>query len=234
MAVKYLTGDAKPHDYLKFDGSPTTLNDAIRRMHHAQVPHRGQGFTIYEKTDPNDVAGPVRTLVEVDSHLRFREARSRVGSVFIVRSVKDDFRYGLHKVDVGAPYVDLECTSPFIDRIWQDVRTVFSDAMDIGDYVRKQVAGLPGVWSYHALGQAIDIRRATLALMQELANYLVAHHDPLHEQEVIFNHRVWESSSGLWGAYNGVNPHTDHVHTQVFPERDLHVTPPVCFYRSAA
>lgn len=47
---------------------------------------------------------------------------------------------------------------------------------------------------------------------QTLANQLAASGDPKIKY-IIYNKRIWEN--GSWRAYNGSNPHTDHVHLSV-------------------
>lgn len=45
-----------------------------------------------------------------------------------------------------------------------------------------------------------------------LANWLVANHQVLGIQEVIWNRRRWTNQTLAWHDYGGVSPHVDHVH----------------------
>lgn len=39
-------------------------------------------------------------------------------------------------------------------------------------------------------------------------------------KNVIFNGRIWTSSTGHWAPYGGDNPHTDHVHHSIHDDAD--------------
>lgn len=48
-----------------------------------------------------------------------------------------------------------------------------------------------------------------------LANFLVARHQELGVQCVIWNRRIWSVPRGYWRTYSGTNPHLDHVHVEL-------------------
>lgn len=48
-----------------------------------------------------------------------------------------------------------------------------------------------------------------------LANFLVANHEQLGVQCVIWNRRIWSVTKPYWRTYSGTNPHLDHVHVEL-------------------
>ena len=84
----------------------------------------------------------------------------------------------------------------------------------IGTISHRKVAGTD-VWSEHAKGNAIDWH-ASPADMHQLAIYLVNNFNMLHVQNVIYNRQIWNYPRG-WHKYEGVDPHTSHVHVDFTP-----------------
>lgn len=85
-----------------------------------------------------------------------------------------------------------------------------------GIYNCRQTRG-GGSWSLHAEGRAWDAHcdaSTQLALGNTLAAHLVIYHQKLGIQRVIWNHRIWDAARG-WHAYNGVDPHTGHLHIEI-------------------
>ncbi|KAH7695757.1 hypothetical protein AAVH_37180, partial [Aphelenchoides avenae] len=65
-------------------------------------------------------------------------------------------------------------------------------------------------WSLHAEGRAVDVVISG-AKGRQAFDYAVSIACKTGIQEVIFSRRIWTNRGGE-RAYNGVNPHTDHVH----------------------
>lgn len=78
-----------------------------------------------------------------------------------------------------------------------------------GIYNRRSVRGGTS-WSLHAVGRAFDIMVPT-ALGDVLFTRLISVADKLGICEIIWNRRRWTPEHGVQ-VYNGVNPHTDHLH----------------------
>jgi hypothetical protein len=73
--------------------------------------------------------------------------------------------------------------------------------------------------SIHAVGRSLDIMTSDPDTGNAVANWLVANAVALHIQLVIWDHMVWQGSlpvASRWTAYTGPNPHTDHVHAEVW------------------
>jgi len=65
-------------------------------------------------------------------------------------------------------------------------------------------------WSLHAEGRAVDHYVSGTA-GTEIFNHLISIACQNGIQEVIYNRKIWTSGANVHN-YNGVNPHTDHVH----------------------
>ena len=76
-------------------------------------------------------------------------------------------------------------------------------------YNNRNVRGSSKTLSLHAEGRAVDLYAGGNG--RSAFDYAVSIACQNGIQEVIFNRRIWTKSAGEH-AYNGVNPHTDHVH----------------------
>lgn len=86
---------------------------------------------------------------------------------------------------------------------------------DIGGYACRANTANAGKLSVHAVGRAIDVM-ITGSLGDEVANWLLANADSLGIQLIIWRHRLWRSGKSDLKPYGGPNPHTDHIHVEVF------------------
>jgi hypothetical protein len=95
----------------------------------------------------------------------------------------------------------------------------FAGGRDSGVYADRDVRGRPGVRSVHGEGRAGDFG-ITVGdpLGDQVAAYLVGNADRFGVQRIIYNHKSWNRKTRTWKAYNGENPHTDHVHWEITPE----------------
>ena len=86
---------------------------------------------------------------------------------------------------------------------------------DIGGYACRANTASPSRLSVHAVGRALDVMvRGDRG--DRLADALVRDAASLGVQLVIWRRRIWRSGSGGLRAYGGPNPHTDHIHVEVF------------------
>lgn len=83
--------------------------------------------------------------------------------------------------------------------------------------------------SVHGTGRALDFFPQSRAEGDAIAAFLVAHHEELGIQLVIWWRRDWQCGDG-WTPYGGPVPHTDHLHIEqdataaetIFPNYFLH------------
>lgn len=87
-----------------------------------------------------------------------------------------------------------------------------------GIYDCRPNTGDPDQLSIHSDGRAWDAAIALdadgLALGNKVAAWLVANHEILGVQLVIWNRRDWNVVRGTWDSYGGPNPHRDHIHNE--------------------
>lgn len=92
------------------------------------------------------------------------------------------------------------------------------DFIDLGIFACRDVFG---DWcpdcdydnlSSHASGRAGDSGTVSKEAGDALAAFLVANHAVLGIQEVIWYRRRWTNQTLEWRDYDGLSPHTDHVH----------------------
>jgi murein DD-endopeptidase MepM/ murein hydrolase activator NlpD len=83
-------------------------------------------------------------------------------------------------------------------------------------YVKKNIAGT-NTPSDHSTGNAVDIMTSNKKLGNEIAEYMKVNSQALNVKYIIWNHQIWSTQRKRegWRSYNGVNPHTDHVHVSV-------------------
>ena len=76
----------------------------------------------------------------------------------------------------------------------------------------------PGDPGYHGSGQAVDIM-VSGATGTSVANFLIANHKALGVTQVIYQQRIWLSSTGAWKGMSDrgsiTQNHFDHVHVSV-------------------
>jgi murein DD-endopeptidase MepM/ murein hydrolase activator NlpD len=85
---------------------------------------------------------------------------------------------------------------------------------NIGGYANRNIAGT-NTLSKHALGKAIDIMNSNVSRGNEIANYFAGPgRGKFGVDNVIWNRRIHNQRG--WHGYNGVSPHTDHVHVDFF------------------
>jgi hypothetical protein len=92
----------------------------------------------------------------------------------------------------------------------------------IGIWSKRNIAG-SSTPSQHSYGNAIDWHGANGPgdpVMQQLADHLVANSFTYRVQNVIYNKQIWNAAGG-WHAYNGKNPHTDHVHVDFVVKKSI-------------
>lgn len=225
MTVKYRTavGDGSPLWTPGNEDVDVPLNKLVEH----QRDHMDKGFTVFNRTVHKAQRSNVFQLADARERMRRRAVNGPVGTVLEMRAEKDRHIELLRKVQVGAPYLNLECTEAVVDRYWQEVRTLWPNAENWGAYVYKHILGT-SAWSYHAWGQALDVH-ASPEVMQLIANFSVKEAGKYDTIQVIYNYRSWDPDAG-WVPYDGVNPHTDHVHTSHGPARNGYTTPPRCFW----
>jgi hypothetical protein len=90
-----------------------------------------------------------------------------------------------------------------------------------GIYANRNVRGGTSL-SVHAEGRAGDVMVPVVggghASGNAIAKYLETNADRFGIQRLIWNGRSWNRRTRTWVAYNGQNPHKDHVHWEITPE----------------
>lgn len=75
-------------------------------------------------------------------------------------------------------------------------------------------------YPYHPGGVALDFMIDDIpngkAVGDQIAAILVQYADAWRVNHIIWNRRSWNSKRRTWVAYEGSNPHTDHVHADFF------------------
>lgn len=88
---------------------------------------------------------------------------------------------------------------------------------NLGIYGCRPIAGT-AIGSVHGDGRAGDLGNPVgAAWAQDLANWLMANSAELGVQCVIHNRKIWSSTYARdgWKPYNGVDPHTGHIHVEL-------------------
>lgn len=88
-----------------------------------------------------------------------------------------------------------------------------------GIYNCRPIRGKSSGFSVHAEGRAVDLHcvagnPADLAIGDRYAAWLIANSDTLLVQRIIWNRHSW-TSGGKWEPYDGVDPHTSHLHVEI-------------------
>lgn len=109
----------------------------------------------------------------------------------------------------GSGKYELGAVRPHVKAAAAEVGGRFNIATVYG-YSMRNVAGT-NTLSDHARGLALDFMTRTGSA---LAEYVVGNAGRLAVTYVIWNRRIWsvERAAEGWRPYNGVSPHTDHVH----------------------
>lgn len=86
----------------------------------------------------------------------------------------------------------------------------------LGIYACRRVGGAPTTWSVHAEGRAVDLGTGDggQALGLEVLASLLQVGDQVL-QRIIYWHTIYDLLSPGGRAYNGANPHTDHLHVEL-------------------
>lgn len=90
---------------------------------------------------------------------------------------------------------------------------------DIQGYACRSNTANPGKLSVHAVGRALDVM-VSGPRGDVVANWLLANASALDVQLIIWRRRIWRSGHANVRVYTGPNPHTDHVHVEVFEGAD--------------
>ena len=98
----------------------------------------------------------------------------------------------------------------------------FTDSTSNGGiYANRNVRGGTSL-SVHAEGRAGDVMVPVVGgghtSGNAIASYLEQNADRFGIQRLIWNGRSWNRRTREWVAYNGQNPHKDHVHWEITPE----------------
>lgn len=95
----------------------------------------------------------------------------------------------------------------YVEQWYDQVKSRFGPTTFMGAYNNRNVVG-GNSKSMHAYGRAFDIG-GSQSTMSQIANYLKS--TAKNIQYVIYNRKI-SAMGGAWRGYNGLNPHTDHVH----------------------
>lgn len=106
------------------------------------------------------------------------------------------------------------------------LETAFSGSSGYGGYSCRPNTANTSQLSVHGTGRAIDVMipmvggDADNAAGDQLANYLVANAERIGVQFIIWDRNSWNPSRSVpkLRAYNGPNPHIDHIHVELSPE----------------
>lgn len=90
---------------------------------------------------------------------------------------------------------------------------------DLGIYNPRRVRGSSTTWSIHASGRAVDFaananKADQKAKADDYCAFLIRHAVSFQLQMLIWDRRSWRSGRG-WRNYQGVSPHTDHIHAEL-------------------
>jgi hypothetical protein len=94
----------------------------------------------------------------------------------------------------------------------------FPQISEFGIYNNRNIAGTKKK-SAHAEGRAIDIHLNTylpeqLSLGNRIFEALIRKASRIGVDNVIWNEQIWSVSRGGPRNYEGLNPHTDHIHVE--------------------
>lgn len=98
---------------------------------------------------------------------------------------------------------------PYVEAYYKKIKAKFPNIKFMGGYNNRNVRGGSSK-SMHAYGRAFDVG-SNPSTMKKIAEYARTTFKDL--QYVIYNRKIAGIGRGSkWRGYNGVNPHTDHVH----------------------
>lgn len=106
-----------------------------------------------------------------------------------------------------------ESSKPGTVALWQETVALFPPAGTMGICNCRNARGGSSL-SVHSCCRAWDCAcRAPWG--DRIAAFLVAMHRELGVQCVIWNRRIWSTTSPYWRVYTGVDPHTNHIHVEL-------------------
>jgi len=135
----------------------------------------------------------------------------KVGPVYRIRDTKDVV-FGAREVVPAIKQLDTNGNDK-ADAYWSAVKAEFPNITFLGSYVCKYIAGSTNM-SQHSYGNAVDLNGGSMAFLEQIANWDVAHADELHLEHVIVNRRIWTRGWG-WASYGGETHF--HVHVDFLP-----------------
>lgn len=88
---------------------------------------------------------------------------------------------------------------------------LFPGSSSAGIYNCRSIRG-SSARSLHSEGRALDIHPKTKAQGDAIREYVFQQKEYFQIQEIIWQRQIWSAITPHWHPYNGVNPHTDHLH----------------------
>lgn len=99
------------------------------------------------------------------------------------------------------------------DVYWSNAKDDWGNVQFLGAYVCKRIVG-SFIYSQHSYGNAVDIGASTMARLEDIARWAVAHSAEFDIQHVIVADRIWDRG-GTWHHYTGEYHY--HVHVDFDP-----------------
>jgi len=197
--------------YFRRDDTPSQPVTLLKTMLAAgRALDSGAGpFTLTQDGDVVRSGGWTR--VETLERLRGRLWRGDVGPVYRVRDQAADIVFRVREVVPAVKVIDINGNDK-ADFYWSALKAEFPDAQFAGAYVCKNIIG-NGI-SQHSFGNADDVGAKTMAELERIADWSVAHADEFDLEHVIVNRRIWTRGQG-WHAYTGETHY--HVHVDFYP-----------------
>lgn len=193
--------------YFRRDDTPSQPVTLLKTMLAAgRALESGAGpFTL---TQDGDVVKEGLTRVETLERLRGRLWRGDVGPVYRVRDQAADIVFRVREVVPAVKQLDTNGNDK-ADAYWSAVKSEFPNITFLGAYVCKQIVGTSTL-SQHSYGNAVDVGSATMAQLEDIADWAVAHADEFSLEHVIVNRRIWTRGEG-WHPYTGDTHYHVHV-----------------------
>lgn len=164
--------------------------------------------------------GPFRTIPEANKRAIAYLNGADIGDFVIIRGGNKNRLLIVRKVLLKPEIVDTDGTNP-IDVMHTEVFKKWPQLVSFGICSCRDVAG-SSTPSQHSFCNAEDIHGSP-SLMYTLSRYLVKYAGRLDVAHVIYNRQAYTSpsigGSGGWSYYSGINPHYDHVHVDMLPQR---------------
>lgn len=210
MAVGYRM--TKPNGKL----SPRyTFYGALFRLRHRV---RDAGRVAHISRNHGKDWGPERTPLEVFKIMRHEAKNAPVGMVWQIKLGNGNIIH-FRKVHYNPPVTDT-AGNDRIDKVYTEMFSKWAKLENWGICVCKDIAGTSTI-SQHSYCNALDTH-GSQQQMFEISRWLVANQDNLSVNTVIFNRQAWSRATPFWHEYDGVNPHTDHVHVDCAPPGSGH------------